>query len=304
MSAEFEDYFTQVEDLLSDCTGKDLYALKLAHKNYMRIKVGFYEDENPEEISKELCMSINESVKNGMVKCNKCGWEWKISEGGDDTYNCHKCGNKNNNLNESLITEKSKTDLPIRTVVRHMTDFIKTKMNDTFFLPEDLGGEEMEYYFEGLPSFSIEFDVEWDPTMEQEYLLDGRTVDDGDIIEMELKLNPNFYPGSMYDIIGDLNETLRHEVEHVMQDAGYRSPDEIRLDDEPVPTDKTYYMQPHEIPAEIRGFRRLVKLRNEPVESVIRNWFHRNKPLHQLPDGDIEELTQFLTKKYNEYYNE
>ena len=45
MSEEFEDYFTQVESLISDCTGgRDLYALKLVHKNYFRIKTGFYED--------------------------------------------------------------------------------------------------------------------------------------------------------------------------------------------------------------------------------------------------------------------
>jgi len=138
--------------------------------------------------------------------------------------------------------------------------------------------------------------------LEQDYLLDGRTVDEGDIIEMELTINPSFFPGSLYDIIGDLNETLRHEIEHVMQDAGYRSPEEIRLDDEPTPTDKTYYMQSHEIPAELRGFRRLVKLRNEPVDYVIKSWFERNKPLHNLPDEDIEELTKFLTKKYKEFY--
>lgn len=277
MSAEFEDYFNQVESLLSDCVGgNDRYALKHAHKNYFRIKTGFYEDENPEDITKEICMSVNESL--------------------------NKCGNKNNNLNESVLKESSKTDLPVRTVVRHMTDFIKLKMDDTLFLPEQLGGEEMEYHFDGLPTFSVEFSVDWDPTIEKDYILDGRTVDEGDIIEIEIKINPSLFPNSMYDIIGDLNEILRHELEHVMQDAGYRSPDEIRLDDKPEPTDKTYYMQAHEIPAEIRGFRRLVKLRKQSPEEVIKNWFDRNKIIHQLPDEDIEELTTFLTQKYKEYY--
>lgn len=303
MSAEFEDYFNQVESLLSDCVGgNDRYALKHAHKNYFRIKTGFYEDENPEVITKEICMSVNESVNKGLITCNKCGWEWKVSEGGHDTYDCHKCGNKNNNLNESVLKESSKTDLPVRTVVKHMTDFIKLKMNDTLFLPEQLGGEEMEYHFDGLPTFSVEFSVDWDPTIDKDYILDGRTVDEGDIIEIEIKINPSLFPNSMYDIIGDLNEILRHELEHVMQDAGYRSPDEIRLDDKPEPTDKTYYMQAHEIPAEIRGFRRLVKLRKQSPEEVIKNWFDRNKIIHQLPDEDIEELTTFLTQKYKEYY--
>jgi tRNA(Ile2) C34 agmatinyltransferase TiaS len=99
MSEEFEDYFTEVENSLSQCTGgRDLYALKLVHKNYFRIKTGFYEDESPEEISNEICMSINEMVKDGKVTCNNCQWEWKLSEGGNDPYTCHKCGYKKNQL--------------------------------------------------------------------------------------------------------------------------------------------------------------------------------------------------------------
>ena len=49
MSAEFEDYFTSVENEISDCVGgREKYAFRLAHKNYFRIKTAFYEDENPE----------------------------------------------------------------------------------------------------------------------------------------------------------------------------------------------------------------------------------------------------------------
>ena len=303
MSAEFEDYFGEVENLLSDCTGgRELYALKLAHKNYFRIKTGFYEDENPEEISKELCMSVMESVNNGVVTCNNCGWEWKVSEGGEDTYVCHKCGHEKNNLNESVLSEGSKIDLPVRTIVRDLTNVIKSQIEGATFLPEDLGGDEMEYNFDGLPLFSVEFYLIKDPTLEQEYLLDGRTVDEGDIIEIKLMYNPNSFPQSLYGIIGDLNDMVAHELEHVFQDAGYRNPEEVRMDDEESPTDKTYYMQKHEVPAEIKGFRRLVKLRNQPVEEVIRDWFKRNKTIHQLPNEDIEELVDFLSKKYNNYY--
>lgn len=44
---------------------------------------------------------LNESVENGVVTCNnkKCGWQWDLSQGGNDPYTCHKCGTKNNNLN-------------------------------------------------------------------------------------------------------------------------------------------------------------------------------------------------------------
>ncbi len=90
MSEEFQDYFTEVENSISECTGgREKYALKLAHKHYFRIKTGFYEDESPESVSQDICMSINEMVKDGKVICNVCDWEWKLSEGGDDPYTCH-----------------------------------------------------------------------------------------------------------------------------------------------------------------------------------------------------------------------
>ena len=60
--------------------------------------------------------------------------------------------------------------------------------------------------------------------------------------------------------------------------------------------------QEKEIPAEIAGFRRIVKLRNEPVEKVIRDWFYRHKSTHELPNEDIEELVVFLSDKYRDFY--
>jgi hypothetical protein len=41
------------------------------------------------------------------VKCEKCGWEWDLKDGGKDPYICHKCGfdssyKYNNDLDESL----------------------------------------------------------------------------------------------------------------------------------------------------------------------------------------------------------
>ena len=133
-------------------------------------------------------------------------------------------------------------------------------------------------------------------------IVDGTTVDEGDTIVIELVINPSYYPKNLYGIIGDLNDIVRHEIEHVYQDAGYRDSEEVRMDDEQEPTTKDYYKQSHEIPAEIKGFRRLVKLRKQSPEQVIKDWFNRSKPVHQLSDEDIDELTTFLSEKYYEYY--
>ena len=49
---------------------------------------------------------IIESEKNGVIHCDGCGWEWKKSEGGDNPYTCHKCGNVNK---EEDIDERSRS---------------------------------------------------------------------------------------------------------------------------------------------------------------------------------------------------
>lgn len=65
---------------------------------YNRIlKYGFKE---PTKFSDK---SISETVIGNNIVCDNCGWSWKISEGGDDLYMCHKCGHDNNpKLTESV----------------------------------------------------------------------------------------------------------------------------------------------------------------------------------------------------------
>lgn len=57
--------------------------------------------------------AIIEAVENGKVICDNCGWSWNISEGGDDTYSCHKCGHDNTPKSQSNLsnTPKSQSNL-------------------------------------------------------------------------------------------------------------------------------------------------------------------------------------------------
>ena len=38
---------------------------------------------------------LMELVDNDKVTCDSCGWFWRISDGGDDPYICHKCDHDN-----------------------------------------------------------------------------------------------------------------------------------------------------------------------------------------------------------------
>jgi len=36
-----------------------------------------------------------EQIQGDSIVCDNCGWTWKIEDGGNDLYNCHKCGHDN-----------------------------------------------------------------------------------------------------------------------------------------------------------------------------------------------------------------
>jgi hypothetical protein len=45
--------------------------------------------------NKKLDVSIKEEIQGDSIVCDKCGWNWKIEDGGNDLYICHKCGHDN-----------------------------------------------------------------------------------------------------------------------------------------------------------------------------------------------------------------
>ena len=44
---------------------------------------------------------LNEEIAGDKIICDNCGWSWKIVDGGDDLFICHKCGHDNTPLNEA-----------------------------------------------------------------------------------------------------------------------------------------------------------------------------------------------------------
>ena len=52
--------------------------------------------------------SLNEAILGDKIVCDNCGWSWKIVDGGDDLFICHKCGYDNTPLNEEKKPYKHK----------------------------------------------------------------------------------------------------------------------------------------------------------------------------------------------------
>ena len=181
----------------------------------------------------------------------------------------------------------------VRQVVRDLTNIIKRNEEGEFYLPSDVlpVGEEMDFYqFDDYEvEFAVEFKIIYDDSISR-FLINGSYSIEDDTIEIILKVNPDNLKKQMYDIIGELNILVAHELEHGLQ--GYY--DEFDLDVEEPKKSKKYYVQPHEIPAQIQGFRRLAKLKNIPFEDVVRDWFDNNKTFHQLKPKQLEKVIQKL----------
>ena len=47
------------------------------------------------KITEEQLKKIHEYYDSEKVVCDECGWSWKLSDGGNDPFICHKCGKNN-----------------------------------------------------------------------------------------------------------------------------------------------------------------------------------------------------------------
>jgi hypothetical protein len=60
----------------------------------------------------KLINLLKELVTNMEIICDNCGWRWKIKDGGNDLYICHKCNH--DNTPKELKEEKEKRDRCLR----------------------------------------------------------------------------------------------------------------------------------------------------------------------------------------------
>ena len=191
----------------------------------------------------------------------------------------------------SLITE-DKYDSVVRQIVRDILAIFKKHGKGEFGLPEDLRSEEVFYEFTQFKNpFQVFVDMSVDENVEG-FDVDADFLRDEDLIYITLITNPKFGSSYFYDLVGELNELVRHELEHVKQfESGYKFPSK-----EPKNPLK-YYTQPHELVAQNKGFLRRKKISGLDYETVVRNWFRKNKQKHRLTPRQEEIVIQKILKE-------
>lgn len=185
----------------------------------------------------------------------------------------------NQNINESTMNRNV-----IRTVVRDVVNKVKSKESGPINLPE---GYE-EYSFTNFKhTFSVELYILHEDI--DGFEVDGGFVTDIDVIEISIKLNPNNINKHMYELIGELNDVVAHELEHLEQEYRGELPEYEDTDDS-----FEYYTRPEEISAQITGFKRLSKLRKKPFEDTVINWFETHKDIHGLTDEEQKKVIEII----------
>jgi hypothetical protein len=188
------------------------------------------------------------------------------------------------------ITESRMSKVAIRTTVTDIVHKLKDGKEGYFMLP---GEDGEEYEFTNLPfKYGVELTLEIDDEMDG-YKMNGEYSYEYDdtisVIELIIRYNPKTLRKNFYNIIGELNDIVAHELEHAFQ---YNRDGHIRQE-RPIESFK-YYTQPHEIGAQRVGFRRVAKLRKLPYNDVVKDWFDTHKDIHGLTDDEMEQVIQII----------
>jgi hypothetical protein len=266
---DFIEYTLFLEDIDSDF-GRGIFGYQFA-----ALKTHDYKISNTDTTFYLTTVKVNDMLRNFLKY-------WGI----DNYVTCTRVVNNVANVDpkymtESLITE-GKYDNVTKQLVKDVLTTIKYQKEGEFTLPEDISGE-MTYDF---PQLDTAFTIELNLTISDDVEtvdVDGAYYPEDDVIGIEIITNPNLNREILEELYYELNELIRHELEHVIQfDRGDNIPKK-----EPKQPIK-YYSQPHELQAQIAGFKRRAKKERKPLEDVIRGWFAKNQLKHRLSPKNIE----------------
>jgi hypothetical protein len=207
----------------------------------------------------------------------------------EDTPKLNLENNKKSRIFASNVLESKMSRISriaVRTTVKDIVNKLKEETSGTFYLSNK---DSDVYSFTNLPfEYSVELVLEIDNNLDG-YRIDGNFISDEDVIEVIAKYNPKTLRRNFYNIIGELNDVVAHELEH-----GFQYITEGKVYKKPPTKSYKYYTQPDEVKSQRVGFRRVAKLRKLPYTEVIKDWFEDHKDIHGLTDDETEKVIQII----------
>jgi hypothetical protein len=193
----------------------------------------------------------------------------------------------------NLVLENKKRRNVIRTLVRDIITVFKSEDEGEYYLPNYLDNEDFYNFLDFNHDLTIELNLVEDESLDS-FKLDAWLWGNEDVIEVVITYNPNTKNNITFKLIGELNEVIGHEIRHI--DQKYRNLFDINVPEEEDPY--KYYTQPHEIDAQVFGFKRLSKLTKRPFEVVVKEWFDTHEDVHKLNSDEVDDvITKLLDYK-------
>jgi hypothetical protein len=110
-----------------------------------------------------------------------------------------------------------------------------------------------------------------------------RAEADMETMEIEITFNPSYFPDVMQDLVGEVKETVEHELEHIEQQNfedvevyGGREGDDF----------VEYLTSDKEVPAYVRGLIKRAKTKKISLSKAMNEWFNEN--FRQFKDPSTE----------------
>ena len=214
------------------------------------------------------------------IKCSNCGWEWELSNGGDDPYLCHKCGNDNKpNLMEGRYD----------TITNKLSKIIFEAFKDMHDRGEDEGEISLTIGPNDEDIISNEFEFDLEATVEfgddDQYGVDGGAnvgFDDyGDEVTPLISVRFKIPKNPKWNIISfDIKDVVRHELEHLTQEGEnlksgkFMKDDQIlrNLIDMKLLSKAEYFKLEKEVDAMLQGMYFKAKKSKTPFKKVLNDY--------------------------------
>jgi hypothetical protein len=184
-----------------------------------------------------------------------------------------------------LLLEDNRRRDVIRTIVRDIITTYKVEDDGEFYLPNFIDDDKDFYEFPGMEELVIELVISVNNEIE-DFVADANFYRKDGIIQVIIEYNPENKETLIYDLIGELNEVVAHEIRHVDQKGKGMFDLDVPKEEDPY----KYYTQPHELDAQRFGFKRLAKLTKTPLDVVVKRWFKTHKQVHNLNQQEEQDV--------------
>jgi hypothetical protein len=193
------------------------------------------------------------------------------------------------NLKKILLEDGRRKEV-IRTLVRDIIKVYKSEDEGEFYLPNYIDEDKDIYDF---PNFQYDFILELILTVDDSiegFKVDSNFYREDGIITVEIKYSSDNKKQMTYDLVGELNEVLAHEIRHIDQMVKGTYNLDVPEEEDPY----KYYTQDHELDAQVFGFKRLSKITKTPFDVVVKRWFQTHKDTHMLDDEQAKDVINKL----------